>query len=123
MEIQKDSTYLTASVEMEDKFGNYGLISAVIIKINGKKAFIDTWIMSCRVLKRGVEETLMNYVVSQLINFNVIHLNGEYIPTVKNELVRNLLGNLGMSIESTNKYQLSLKEFTPLLSHIQIEKI
>jgi FkbH-like protein len=120
IEIQKDNTFLTASVEMEDKFGNYGLISAVIIRIDGKKAFIDTWIMSCRVLKRGVEATLMNYVVAQLMNLNVTHLQGEYIPTVKNELVRNLLANLGMSLESPNNYQLSLKEYSPLVSHIQI---
>jgi FkbH-like protein len=120
IEIQKDATYLTASVEMEDKFGPYGLISAVIIKINGKQAYIDTWIMSCRVLKRGVDATLMNYVVAQLMNLNVKHLQGEYIPTVKNELVRNLLANLGMSLESPNNYQLSLKEYSPLVSHIQI---
>jgi predicted enzyme involved in methoxymalonyl-ACP biosynthesis len=76
--------------------------------------------MSCRVLKRGVEATLMNYVVAQLMNLNVTQLNGEYIPTVKNELVRNLLANLGMSLESPNNYQLSLKEYSPLVSHIQI---
>jgi FkbH-like protein len=120
IEIQKDATFLTASVEMEDKFGTYGLISAVIIKIDGKQAYIDTWIMSCRVLKRGVEATLMNYVVAQLMNLNVTQLNGEYIPTVKNELVRNLLTNLGMSIESPNNYRLSLKEYSTLVSHIQI---
>jgi FkbH-like protein len=120
IEIQKDSTYLTASVALEDKFGTYGLISAVIIKIDEKQAYIDTWIMSCRVLKRGVEATLLNYVVAQLMNLNVTQLNGEYIPTVKNELVRNLLANLGMSLESPNNYQLSLKEYSPLASHIQI---
>jgi FkbH-like protein len=122
IEIQKNASYLTASVEMEDKFGTYGLISAVIIKLEGKKAYIDTWIMSCRVLKRGVEATLMNYIVAQLINLKVTHLHGEYILTAKNKLVRNLLADLGMSIESPNKYQLSLKEYTPLISYIQIEK-
>lgn len=121
IEIQKNANYLTASVEMEDKFGTYGLISAVIIKLDRKKAYIDTWIMSCRVLKRGVEATLMNYLVSQLINLNITHLNGEYIPTAKNELVRNLLPNLGMSLKSPDNYQLSLKEFTPLKSFIVIE--
>jgi FkbH-like protein len=123
IEIQKDATYLTASVEMEDKFGTYGLISAVIIRIDGKQSYIDTWIMSCRVLKRGVEATLMNYVVTQLMNLNVTHLNGEYIPTAKNELVRNLLAELGMGIESPNKYQLPLKEYTPFISYIQLEKL
>jgi predicted enzyme involved in methoxymalonyl-ACP biosynthesis len=65
----------------------------------------------------------MNYIVALLINLKVIHLHGEYIPTAKNELVRNLLAVLGMSIESPNKYQLPLKEYTPLISYIQLEKL
>lgn len=123
IEIQRDSTYVTASVEMQDKFGTYGLISAVIIKTDSEKANIDTWVMSCRVLKRGVEETLMNYIVSQLINRNISQLNGEYIPTAKNELVRDLLPNLGFSLETPDNYKLHLKGFTLLKSFIQIEKI
>ena len=58
--IEDDSKY-TFTVSLNDKFGDYGLISLLIAeqRDNGE-LFIDTWIMSCRVLKRGVENLVLN---------------------------------------------------------------
>jgi FkbH-like protein len=118
--IMANSNFLTVSVEVADKFGNYGLIGIVIIEIMGAKAIIDTWIMSCRVLRRTVEHTIMNYVVEHLLNINVQTLNGQYIPTEKNKLVLNLLKDLGMSETKTHDYTLHLNEFQKLKSFIKI---
>ena len=96
------------------------MIGVVIIEIIGTKAIIDTWIMSCRVLKRTVEHTVMNYVVEHLINMDVQTLNGQYIPTEKNKLVLNLLRDLGMSETKTHDYALNLNEFQKLKSFIKI---
>ena len=121
IEIEKflsNPNYLTVSVEVSDKFGNYGLIGVVIIEINGSNAVIDTWIMSCRVLKRTVEHATMNYVVQRLGELRVQSLLGEYIPTEKNKLVLNLLSDLGMSKRNTNNYFLDLKKYKKLTSFI-----
>ena len=99
--------FLTVSVDVADKFGNYGLIGVVIIQMVGTNAKIDTWIMSCRVLKRTVEHTVMNYVVGSLLKLNIETLNGQYIPTEKNKLVLNLLRDLGMSETKTHDYALN----------------
>ena len=118
--IMANPNFLTVSVEVGDKFGNYGLIGVVIIEMIGTNAKIDTWIMSCRVLKRTVEHTVMNYVVESLLILNIETLNGKYIPTDKNKLVLNLLRDLGMSETKTHNYALNLKEFEKLKSFIKI---
>jgi FkbH-like protein len=86
----------TFSFTLEDKFGDNGLISAVILeKESADTLFIDTWLMSCRVLKRGME----NFMLSTLINFakakGFKYLKGEYLPTAKNQIVKDHYKNLG----------------------------
>ena len=97
--------YFTLAVDLKDKFGDYGLISAVIVKLNGDEAFIDTWIMSCRVLKRGVEQMVMDSLKEGLKRLNIKTLRGEYLPTEKNKLVEHLLPEMGFEAHSE---QLSL---------------
>jgi FkbH-like protein len=118
--IMSDSNFLTVSAEVADKFGNYGLIGVVIIEIKDSISIIDTWIMSCRVLKRTVEHTLMNYVVDSLLKLNVQTLIGQYIPTDKNKLVKNLLRDLGMSEIESNHYSLNVNNFQKLKSNIKV---
>ena len=86
----------TFSFTLEDKFGDNGLICAVILeKESADTLFIDTWLMSCRVLKRGME----NFVLNTLINFakakGFKYLRGEYLPTAKNQIVKDLYKNFG----------------------------
>jgi len=118
--ISEDNSYVTVSVKLSDKFGKYGLISLLIIKIDeNNEAFIDTWVMSCRVLKRTVEPFVLNYVVERLKEAGVILLHGEYLPTAKNALVSNLLPDMGFSSTAvTNKYVLNLRNFNQLNTKI-----
>ena len=55
-----DDRWLTRTVSLRDRFGDNGLISVLLAKVAGDVLEIDTWLMSCRVLKRGVEQYLMN---------------------------------------------------------------
>lgn len=98
--ISDNDDYITLSFTLEDKFGDYGLISALILKKENPFLFIDTWIMSCRVLKRSMEDfVLMNLVeLARKNRYNVIV--GEYIQTSKNELVKYLYKDLGFIPEN-----------------------
>ena len=118
--ICSNPNHLIVTVEMADKFGNYGLISVVIVEIIENVAKIDTWIMSCRVLKRNVEHALMNYLVDRLTNKNIQKIEGEYIPTEKNVLVANLLPELGMNKTEDNYYSLFLNDFNTHNHYIKI---
>ena len=100
--IAQSDQYLTLSFTLEDKFGDNGLICAVILRRDaarhvstGETLFIDTWFMSCRVLKRGVEAYVLNAIVDLAKSNRYSILLGEYLPTDKNEIVRNHYKNLG----------------------------
>lgn len=81
---------------LSDKFGDNGLIAVVILKrADAETAFIDTWLMSCRVLKRGMEHFTLNTVVAEAQRRGYKHIIGEYLPTSKNKMVENHYPNLG----------------------------
>jgi FkbH-like protein len=108
-----DPAFLTYAVNLGDKFGDYGLISIVIVRlIDGDQAFIDTWIMSCRVLKRDVEKYVLNKMVADLQSRNIPFLQGEYRPTEKNALVKNHYADLGFS-EKDGFWNLNTKNYLP----------
>ena len=120
-EISLSSDYKTFSISIQDKFGDYGLISMVIIKfINNHEAFIDTWIMSCRVLKRTVEILAMNYIVDVLRENNISKIKGEYLPTPKNKLVKTFFPEFGFSAEKddSNKFFLDLSNYKQQKTYI-----
>lgn len=109
----------TFSVQLSDAFGNYGLISTVVVRQQGDRAEIDTWIMSCRVLKRTVEALLMNELVGRLRVAGIRELRGQYLPTAKNMLVERLLPSLGMEPDGENRYRLDLSRYNTLKTHIE----
>ena len=111
-EVMEDGSRMGFYVKLQDNFGEYGLISVLIIDLNGSEAFIDTWLMSCRVLKRDVEKYVLNELVRKLQERGIDRLLGEYIPTPKNKLVENHYKNLGFS-EENGKWVLSLPGFQP----------
>lgn len=79
---------LTAS--LRDRFGDHGLISIVVVRPDraADTAVISDWLMSCRVLTRGVEEYLMNHVVEQARRWGLSSVAASYIPTSKNAMVK-----------------------------------
>ncbi len=106
-------------VKLSDKFGDYGLISILIAQErNHEELFLDTWIMSCRVLERGVEHFVMNYLVERTKSLGFKWIVGEYLPTKKNMLVKNHYENLGFKREDELWY-LELEKFSPFDVYIQ----
>jgi FkbH-like protein len=96
--ISKSSDNLTFAFTLEDKFGDNGIICVIILKKeNLETAFIDTWFMSCRVLKRGMENFVLNTIAQAATDSGFKKLKGEYIPTAKNAMVADHYSNLGFS--------------------------
>ncbi len=94
--IAADPNYRTISLTLEDRFGSHGLIGIVIMKDGGNKTlFIDSWIMSCRVLKRGMEQFTLNAIMEIAAKGGFEKVTGEYLPTKKNGIVKDHYANLG----------------------------
>jgi FkbH-like protein len=94
-EMLEHPSCITATVHLRDRFGDNGLISVVLSKVNQDSLEIDTWLMSCRVLKRGVEQCLLNHLCATAKELGLRRIRGEYIPTHKNKLVSSHYEGLG----------------------------
>jgi FkbH-like protein len=118
--------YYGFSVRLADKFGDNGLISVVVVKVEGETAIVDTWLMSCRVLKRQMEDEVINEIARLALQRNCTTVVGQYLPTEKNSMVRDLFPRMGFSlVEETPErttYQLILEDFVPRRTHIQIDR-
>ena len=102
------------SFTLEDKFGDNGLICVVILeKRDAETLFINTWFMSCRVLKRGMENFTLNTIVEWARQNGFKRLVGEYIPTQKNGMVKEHYPGLGFQKISENTYELDVHSYQP----------
>lgn len=88
---------IAVQARLADMFGDNGMISVVIATQNGRQWEIDSWIMSCRVLGRRVEEALLQHLVQAARARGAIALIGRYIPTARNALVKDHFEKLGFT--------------------------
>jgi len=106
-----DPKVIDLSFTLEDKFGDNGLIAVVIMKpLDKETLFVDTWFMSCRVLKRGMENFTLNTMVEKAITSGYKKIIGEYLPTPKNKMVESHYTGLGFTkIEGSDSAQFELR--------------
>jgi FkbH-like protein len=80
-----------------DKFGDNGITGVFIVKKNAehKEWTIDTFLLSCRVMGRGIEDAVMGYILNQAKQERVTRVRAQYIPTKKNKPCEQLLPNSG----------------------------
>jgi FkbH-like protein len=91
---------LTLQIRLKDRYGDNGMICVVICSAQDPHTWlIDTWLMSCRVLKRELERAVLDVVAAQAKRQGVQRLLGQYLPTEKNALVKDHYLDLGFSSE------------------------
>lgn len=96
--LANDPNVIDLSFTLDDKFGDNGLIAVVIMKpLDKETLFVDTWFMSCRVLKRGMENFTLNTMVEKAKVAGYKKIIGEYLPTPKNKMVENHYTKLGFT--------------------------
>lgn len=90
-----DPRFVCRCYRLKDRFGDNGLISAVIMEQKNHRMQIDTWVMSCRVLSRGMEDLIHNDLVAIARQRGCCRLGARYLPTAKNAMVADLYRRLG----------------------------
>ena len=99
----KEEGYIIYTIRVEDKFGDTGLTGVIIIQPLPNKIWkIDTFLLSCRVLGRNIEKVILNFISKKLIKINGQAILGEFIPSKKNMLVKDLYKSLNF-IKKSNK--------------------
>ena len=98
--------------KLRDKFGEYGLISAIILKeVDENEIFIDTLVMSCRVLKRGVENFIFNKIVEFGFENRKQRVIGEYLKTDKNSMVEGLYEKYGFNTDDRKIWSVDINSY------------
>ena len=100
-DFMKNDQYLTLQVRLADTFGDNGMVSVVICKKSAEEWFIDTWLMSCRVVGRRLEEVVFYEIVKVAKLDGAKKITGVYIPTERNEIVRDYYLKLGFEALNT----------------------
>lgn len=122
----EDEKCFPLTFTLEDKFGDNGLIAVVIMKeLDGESLFVDTWFMSCRVLKRGMENFTLNNMVEVAKKNGYKKIIGEYLPTPKNGMVADHYTKLGfeqMPDEVTSRWTLDVESYKNLESYINTNR-
>jgi FkbH-like protein len=93
--MMRDPAAAPLTLTLSDKFGDYGLISVVILKRVEDILEIDEYLMSCRVLQRGVENFAMNNIFAYAARTGAKKVVGHYIPSPKNDMVKDFFKNFG----------------------------
>ncbi len=121
--LAEDRNVIDLSFTLEDKFGDNGLIAVVIMKHeDAETLFVDTWFMSCRVLKRGMENFTLNTMVECAKAAGCKRIIGEYLPTAKNRMVENHYMDLGftkLADSETARYELDVEAYQPRECYIE----
>jgi FkbH-like protein len=114
----QDKKKIVGCARIEDKFGDNGITSVFIVKKDNEEEWIiDTFLLSCRVIGRGVEEGILDYIINEARKNNVKRIIGNFIPTKKNKPSESFLPNFGF--EKVNDYWIySLEKHSKKPSHL-----
>lgn len=130
-EMMENGEVLTFAARLRDRFGDNGLTSVVICRLsprgNATVAEIDSWLMSCRILGRRIENAMLSVVAGASSGAGAHELVGHYIPTRKNGMVKELYPKLGFALcgedsgSGRTTWALDLKEaFIPPQDHLNL---
>ncbi len=109
--ISQNEDHICLYFTLKDKFGDHGLISVVILDKQGSGLFVSEWLMSCRVPKRGMEEFIINKILQTAADCGYQKVIGEYIPTPKNAMVKDLYEKMGFLPVGENRFEAEVDSF------------
>ena len=115
--LASDPAAVTLAARLSDRFGDHGLVAAVFARGEGGVLAIDGWVMSCRVLRRGLSALLLNELVARARSLGARELHGAFRPSGRNELVREHYARLGFERVSANgredRWRLPTTDYEP----------
>ncbi len=103
IKLAKSDSFEIYTCSASDKYGDSGLVSVLIIEYKDSTAYIDTFLMSCRVMGRTIENSIIQRIEDILVAKQKKLIKATYFPTAKNEPVAFLFEKLGFDVEHLNQ--------------------
>ena len=92
-------------INVADKFGDSGITGAIIIEMVGEVAIIDSFLLSCRILGKGIEKAFMITVLNLLKLQGIESVKAQYIPSTKNAQVEDFYEKFGFELISSAEHK------------------
>ncbi len=121
LQMIKDPSWKIYWMSLEDKFGDNGIVSVLILNKKDYGYHINTFLMSCRVIGRMAESTFLGVIEEFLLKEGINYITAEYIPTKKNKLVENKLEELKYTIKEVDNN--GIKKYEKFLNADTISNI
>ena len=126
-EMQESENHICLCGRLTDKFADNGLVTVVIGQVQGKELHMKLWLMSCRVLKRGLEDVMMNAVIEKARHQGIEAVIGHYYPTAKNAMVKNFYQEMGFSkvvenADGSSEWSMEVSKYISKKTHILVEQ-
>ena len=123
----ENPSWLCLYGKLVDKFGDNGVVTVVAGEAEGETLHLRLWLMSCRVLKRGMEDAMMDAVVADAAARGIKTIRGYYYPTAKNGMVKEFYAGMGFAktaedADGNTTWELAVEGYTPRHPHMQIER-
>ena len=115
-----DTNFSIGCAQVLDKFGDNGITGVYIVKKDENVWFIDTFLLSCRIMGRGVENAILSQILKDAKTNGVKQIKAEFIPTQKNKPAETFLSDYGfMKQDEFWVYNLDNNIKTP--KHLKVE--
>ena len=123
--MQASEDYICLYGKLEDKFGDNGVVSVISGQIMNQELHMRLWLMSCRVLKRGMEDAMLDTLVIDAVKKGLGSIIGYYFPTPKNGMVKEFYYRMGFEkisedTDGNTAWKLDLKAYQPKNPAIEI---
>tara|TARA_B100000029_G_scaffold118870_1_gene111998 strand:- start:1346 stop:3091 length:1746 start_codon:yes stop_codon:yes gene_type:complete len=92
-----DEKFIVGCAQVSDKFGDNGITGVYIINKQEKMWFIDTFLLSCRIMGRGVENGILTQILIDAKNNGIEEIRANFIPTQKNKPAQSFLSDFGFT--------------------------
>lgn len=101
-------THRLYAAEVSDRFGGYGLVGVAFVECGSDSWEVDTFLLSCRVLRRGVEDALLQCIADDASTAGAHTLRGSYVPTTKNGQVATFYPERGFDTLEEGRFEAAL---------------
>lgn len=117
--------YICLYGRLRDKFGDNGIVAVSVGEKTGREVHIRLWLMSCRVLKRGMEDAMMNVFVERVKAAGCDKVIGYYFPTARNAIVKDMYAGFGFELAESGEdgstvWELKTDRYSVKKTHIRL---
>ena len=118
--LSNNTKFIVGCAQVIDKFGDNGITGVYIINKNEKSWLIDTFLLSCRIMGRGVENAILSQILIDAKKNGIEEIHAEFIQTQKNQSAENFLLNFGFK-KQDKLWIYKLNNEIKLPNHLKVE--